>query len=131
MDRKCICGHGNAAAALNALLAEYYPFQLSVSAFRFSFPFQLSISACSARAHSMVVSFPDLQFCLVPRPTCRFKSRYVFPTSSIIEHVHSLVYAILVPRTKPSFPGLHLRQLTRLVWTTTVYKEDLQGEARL
>ena len=41
MDRKCLCGRGT-AAALNALLAEYYPFQLSVSVFHFSFPFQLS-----------------------------------------------------------------------------------------
>ena len=46
MDRKCICGRG-IAAALNALLAEYYPFQLSVSVFRFSFPFQLSVSSVS------------------------------------------------------------------------------------
>ena len=37
MDRKCICGRGT-AAALNALLAEYYPFQ---------FPFQLSVSSVS------------------------------------------------------------------------------------
>ena len=32
---------------LNALLAECYPFQLSISAFRFSFQFQLSVSSVS------------------------------------------------------------------------------------
>ena len=56
MDRKCICGSGN-AAALNALLAEYYPFQLSISAFRFSFPFQLSVSSVSTCPSQIFLNF--------------------------------------------------------------------------
>ena len=40
-----VCGRGN-AAVLNALLAEYYPFQLSISTFHFSFPFQFSVFTC-------------------------------------------------------------------------------------
>ena len=58
---------------------------------------------------------------------------FIYHTSSTRDQLLNICTVsaihILVPRTKPSFPGLHLKQLTWLVWTTTVYKEDLQGEA--
>ena len=80
MDRKCICGRGNAAAALNTLLAEYYPFQLSVSAFHFSFPFQFSVSAfhfsfpfqLSISVFRFSFQFPP--FPLAPLSTCPNKT---------------------------------------------------------